>query len=276
MILVIGGTGQVGSEVARQLRDAGEEVRTLSRSDVADVQADLADPASLDAALAGADRVFMATSAGPDQVQTETNAIEAAKRAGVERLVKLSVLGAEAGAPIRFGDNHGRIEDALKGSGLAFTVLRPSGFMQNTLQWAGPIKSQGTVYAPEADAKVAWIDVTDIAAVAVVALTQDGHAGETYALTGPAALSARVQAEAIGRALGRDLEVVTFPASEAKDPMMQAGVPEWTAEALVELIGQVYAEGYAESLADGVQRTTGRPPRSYEDWVAENREAFAG
>lgn len=278
MILVIGSTGTVGSEVVRQLREAGAEVRALVRSEEKGAAAraagaelalgDCSDPASLDAALAGADHLFVVLPGGPDQVALETNAIEAAQRAGGVHVVKLSVVGADPGAPVRFGAAHGEIERVLADSGLPHTLLRPTDFMQNAYGWAGTLRS-GQVYTPTPDAQIASVDVRDIAAVAVVALTEPGHEDKVYTLTGPEALTRREQVAALAAAAGVEAETVAVSNDQAREAMLGAGYPEYAVGGLIELNVHVYEPGYAAQTADGVREATGREARSFAAFAQE-------
>lgn len=283
MILVIGSTGTVGSEVVRQARQAGADVRALVRSAEkgADAEAagselaigDCSDPSSLDAALEGVDHLFVVLPAGPDQVELETNAIEAARRKGGVHVVKLSVIGADPEAPVRFGASHGQIERALAESGLPSTLVRPTDFMQNAFGWASTLRS-GQVYSPTPEAQIASVDVRDIVAVGVVALTEPGHEGKVYELTGPEALTRREQVLKLAAAAGVDAEVVGVSNDQARDAMLAAGYPEYAVGGLIELNVHVYEPGYASGLAGGVREATGRDPRSFEEFARDNAQAF--
>jgi len=283
MILVIGSTGTVGSEVVRQAREAGAEVRALvrSREKGGDVEAlggelvigDCSDPSSLDPAFDGVDHLFIVMASGPEQVQLERNAIEAAQRRGDVHVVKLSALGADPGSPVRFGASHGEIEKILADSGLPNTLLRPNDFMQNAFGWASTLHS-GQVYSPIPHAQIASVDVRDIAAVGVAALTETGHEGKVYELTGPEALTRREQTMKLEAAAGVDVELVEVSSDEAREAMLGAGYPEYAVDGLIELDVHVYEPGHASGLADGVREATGRDPRSFEEFARDHAEAF--
>ncbi|HEY5142591.1 MAG TPA: SDR family oxidoreductase [Solirubrobacteraceae bacterium] len=280
MLLVIGGTGTVGSEVIRQLQAAGRPVRALVRTQgkadavraagAEPVLGDVADPATLGPALDGVARLFVVLSGGPDHVQLETNVIDAAAAKGDVTIVKLSVIGADPDSSVRFAAAHGRIEQVLAASGVPHTLLRPNDFMQNAFAWAPSIRAEGTVHTPNADAQIASVDVRDIAAAAVAALTGDGHEGRAYELSGPEALTRHEQVATIGAALGRDLTIDALTADQARAFMTSAGYPEYAVGGLYELIVDVYDAGHAATVYPGVEQATGRPPRSWADFARDH------
>src|SRR5918998_1074413 len=192
-VLVTGATGNVGSRVVGKLRDLGVPVRAFARDagqaaavlgDGVEVAVgDFADAASVRRALDGVEGVFLACANVPSQVEHETTVIDAAAGAGVRRVVKLSAFGAEVGSPVAFWDWHGRVEDHLRASGVPAVVLRPTFFMTNLLGAAEQVRHEGALFAPAGGARVAMIDPADVAAVAAVALTEDGHDGRAYTST---------------------------------------------------------------------------------------------
>ncbi len=285
MLLVIGGTGHVGSEVIRQLRAGGHDVRALVRSQekaaavrqagAEPVLGDVADRATLGPALDGVSRLFIVLAGGPDHVQLETNVIDAAAAAGDVGIVKLSVIGADPSSPVRFVAAHGRIEQALAASGVPHTLLRPNDFMQNAFAWAPSIRAEGTVHTPNADAAIASVDVRDIAAAAVAALTRDGHEGRAYELSGPEALTRREQVATVAAALGRELTVDALTPDQAREFMTSAGYPEYAVGGLYELMVHVYDAGYAATVFPGVEEATGRAPRSWADFARDNAAAWS-
>lgn len=182
MILVLGATGTTGGEVARQLIAAGERPRLLVRSPAkahafegkAEIVAgDLDDERSLPAAMRGVDRLYL-MSTGTNFLELETNAVTAAKKAGVRHVVKLSVFGADD-PRVMFSHWHHAAEQVLTTSGLAWTMLRPGNFMSNSLAWAPTIKTQGVFHQPSGPGRWAAIDPADISAVAVKALTSPAY-----------------------------------------------------------------------------------------------------
>src|SRR6266498_5592134 len=190
MILVTGATGHIGKELIPQLQEKGQEIRVLVRDEkkVADLDpciersvGDLDNLESLSVAMRGVERVFLVTF----EPQQDKNVIEAAKQAGVRHIVKLSTLEA-TNHKIKVGKWHYEREELIRASGVDWTFLRPGMFMSNTIDWwAESIKGQGSVFFPGGKSgKVAPVDPHDVASVAALALTQPGHGGKTYELTG--------------------------------------------------------------------------------------------
>ncbi|HSU14475.1 SDR family oxidoreductase [Longimicrobium sp.] len=284
MILVTGATGKVGSEVARQLAAKGEAVRVLARSPekaralfpagVEIARGDLTDAASLDAALAGADRLFLLAPTDREQVAMEVNAIEAAKRAGVKRVVKLSVLGADEESPVILARWHREVEKVLAGSGIPFTLLQPTFFMQNFLGSAGTIQAQGAIYAP-VRGRTSFVDARDIASVAVAALTEEGHEGKTYVVTGPEAITYGQAAERISAVIGNSVGYVEVPAEAARSGMIEAGIPDWYADDLIALFGIINA-GWTEEVVDTVRTVAKKEPITFDQFARDHAQVFAG
>lgn len=282
-ILVTGATGTVGLHVVRELLERGVSVRAFVRGPrraagvlgdrVELTTGDLADPASIRAALDGVDRVFLCSANHPQQVEHETNVIDAAAAAGIRRLVKVGANGAQVGSPLRFWDAHGRIEAHLRGSGLPAVVLHPSTYMSNLLAAAETIKHMGTLFAPAGDAKVTLIDPRDVAAVAAVLLTEDGHEGRTYPLTGPEPVTYHEVAAQLSAGIGRPVGYVDVPDPAARDGMIQSGMPEWLADQVVILWGQL-RRGAAATTTDVVRVLTGHEPRTVAEFVRDHAAAF--
>ena len=282
MILITGATGHVGSEVLRQTIEAEAPVRALVRdpekakeiqdSGVEIVEGDFAKPASLDPAFEDAERLFLLSGADPNQVDLESNAIAAAARAGVRHIVKQSIYGAEIGSPAPYRDSHGRIEEKLQSSGLGFTFLRPTFFMQSMPSLIAP---DGNIYAPTGDGRIGWVDIRDIAAVARHAFTEDGHEGNAYEITGPESLSFEEVAEKLSAATGQEINYVDVPAEAAKEGMISAGMPEWLADANVALM-TIVREGGLDVVTDTVGDVTGTEPRSVDNFAREYASAMSG
>ncbi|MFD8817834.1 NAD(P)H-binding protein [Streptomyces sp. NPDC059627] len=281
MILVTGATGTIGRDVVRQLAERGAKVRALTRdpakaripAGVEVVRGDYADPASLDAALAGATAVFLLRPPGPDAGQDAALAA-AARAAGAARLVKLSAIAtgdADAGPS---GAWHVAGERAVRDSGLAWTVLRPSSFASNTLTWLQALRAGEPVPNMTGDGASGVIDPGDIAAVAVRALLDDGHAGRTYTLTGPEAITVPGQAAVLAEVLGRPVPTRDLSPEQSRDFLRTAwGMDETRAEGALTGLAFVRAGGNAV-LTDDVAEVLGRPARTFRAWAADNKGFF--
>lgn len=274
VILVTGASGNVGGEVIRAVLAAGYQVRGLSRQSAPGVPAgaevvlgDLNDRGSLRSAFAGVDAVFLL--AGYPEV---SGLLAEMRAAGVGRVVLLSS-GAVAGgdldnAVVRFNVVS---EAAVRDSGLDWTVLRPSGFMSNTLQWIPQLRAGDVVREPFADVPIAMIDPHDIGAVATLALTSGAHNGQSYRLTGPKPLYAADRAAILGAVLGRDLRLVAEADDDARR-RMEESMPDSMVDAFFQFFRR---GGYDDSHLDGTAaRLLGRPPRTFGDWVRSHAEAF--
>ena len=275
MIVVTGGTGRVGRQVVAQLRERGLAARVLSRrpgrsqEGTEAVPADLADPASLEPGLRGADALFLLWPFTSTEV-TAALAPQVAKLAArhVTRIVYLSAQPAAE----RPGSFWALTERAVEDSGADWTFLRPTGFASNTLMWADQIRSGDVVRWPFGAAARSLIDERDIAAVAVKALTEDGHAGSRYLLSGPAVLTQAEQLAAIGRALRRDLTWQELSRAEAQQALAAAwGDPGFAASALGTWERFVT---HPEVVTSTVRDLTGVPAHTFADWATANAAAF--
>ena len=280
MILVLGATGTTGGEVARQLIAAGERPRLLVRSSAkahafegkAEIVAgDLDDEKSLPAAMRGVDRLYL-MSTGTNYLELETNAVTAARKAGVRHVVKLSVFGAED-PQVVFSHWHHAAEEMLMKSGMAWTMLRPGNFMTNSLAWAPTIKADGVFHQPSGTGRWAAIDPADISAVAVKALTSTGHEGQAYTLTGRDAMNAAGYAEVIARVIGKRVAFVDVPPEAARKGMLASGMPAAYVDALLDLLAGMKA-GKMSAVTDTVTRLLGRPASNFESWVLRHAAAF--
>ena len=285
-ILLTGATGNVGGAVIANLTAMSADVRALVRDEskaqglrdagVEVVIGDLDKPETLDAAFRGADRVFLATPVSPDQVALAHNGIAAAERAGSPHIVRLSAgaLDTAADSPARVTRQHAEIDAELEASGLPYTILRPHNFMQNTLMAAQTVASDGAVYMPMKEGKLGMIDVRDIADVAAKVLTEAGHEGKTYGLTGPASISYHDIAAGLSEALGKEVTYVDVPLEAAREAMVGMGLAEWYADAYNEY-NEAFSEGFGDFTTNDVEEITGHPARSYETFASDFSQAFA-
>lgn len=287
MIGVFGGTGKIGGEVIKALRAKGAPFKCIVRDpqaaaqklgrDVALAPGDLSDTDSLLAAFAGLDRLFLICGLHPDLAQLETNAIEAAKRAGVSAIVKSSAAEPmiAADSPTLIGRQHLPAERALKESGLSWTILRPTFLMQNSLSQTARVVNEGKLAMPvRPDVEISFVDTRDIGASAAVVLTEDGHENRIYTLTG-VRITLGEAVDTFGRTLGREIEYVFVPEETARSNMAQHGMPEWMKEHFLG-IGRLLSEGRLTELTDDVRRITGREPHDYASYVSNNAKAFGG
>jgi uncharacterized protein YbjT (DUF2867 family) len=287
VILVIGGRSKIGTALIADLLGRGEQVRALVRAGEAGggaaggglpagaeaVTGDLADEGTLVTAMTGVEKVFLLSSPHPDAVRWHRNAIDAARRTQVRLLVRSSILGADRETPAEFISAHTTCDRYLESSGLPFVIIRPNLFLQNVPESTIPsIDGSGTFYADAGTARLSMVDTRDVAAVAAVALTEPGHAGGHYDVTGPEALSYADVAARLSRALGRPISYVDAPDDAVEAALRAAGLSEWFAGALVGLY-QDYRrsgpDGYAAQVSGTVQQLTGRPARSLDDLLAE-------
>ena len=280
MILVTGASGSVGREVVRAVLKTGKEFRAMFRSKeeaakaprgVKTVIADFSNAEILASALQGVESVFMVCSPVQELVQLEGNVIDTSKKAGVKRIVQNSALGA-GDYDKSFPSWHRKVEDKIKASGMEFVILRPNGFMQNTITYLAPsIRAQGAFYDAMGNARTSLVDVRDVAAVAAIALTTDGHSGKIYELNGPEALTQDEVAEKIAQKSGRPVSHVNIPREAHQKAMLDLGMPEWQVKALVEL-QDYYVSGRAATVEGLIDKLLGRPARTMDQFLTE----FAG
>jgi uncharacterized protein YbjT (DUF2867 family) len=281
VILVIGGRSKIGSALLELLSARGEPLRALTRAGEAEagiaagveaVAGDLGDPQSLRQAMAGVEKVFLLSSPHPDAVRWHRNAIDAAREAGVSLVVRSSILGADPGSPSVFLSAHGESDRDLEQSGLDYAILRPNMFMQNVPESTIPsIDGDGRFYADAGDARISMVDTSDVAAVASVVLTESGHGGAHYELTGPEALSYDDVAAKLSSALGREISYIDVPDDAVRGALLGYGMDAWLVDALVGLFAEYRrsgTDGYASVVNDTVELITGRPPRSLEQLLA--------
>jgi uncharacterized protein YbjT (DUF2867 family) len=286
MIFIIGGTGKIGQELLKQLAVKNVKAKVLVRSAQKaesvkslghePVEGDFTKPATFENALKGVEKLFLlTTSANQDRWAADEIAIvEAAKKAGVKTIVQLSVSGASLDSPINLAQQHAKVEAFVKSSGLSYTILQPTGFMQNFLGQAGSIK-QGAIYGNYKEGKMPFVDARDIAAVAVAALTESGHEGKTYPITGGEALSYSQVASKLSQVTGKTVNYVDIPAEGVVKGMTGMGFPEWLAKDLSKL-GEAVAAGYTGQISDVVEKVTHKKPITLDQFLQDHAAAFKG
>lgn len=285
-VLVTGATGTVGREIIKQLSVVdgvrvragvhsiikGENLKRLPEVEV--VEMEFTNQESLHAAFTHVDRLFMITPFTANQVEMAKTLVDEAIKKDVRHIIKLSALGADAKPGIQLGEWHREIEEYVEKSGIPFTFLRPSGFMQNFVNYnSKTIQEEGVIYMPIGDGKVGYIDARDIAAVGVEILKGDGHEGMTYDLTGPEALSMQEVVAIMNDVTGRQIQFIDVPEEATREAMQREGAPDWMINALLELQG-VYKSGSGNYMTDTVEKLTGRKPHTFWQFVQDYKECF--
>jgi uncharacterized protein YbjT (DUF2867 family) len=280
MILITGASGTIGRELLRHLVARQEPVRALTRdparlagaSGVEVVRGDLGDDDSLLKAADGVSAVFL-LSTGPDLPAHDAAMVRAAVRAGARTLVKLSTVITDQPA-LRLAQWHRPGEAAVRGSGLDWTILRPSTFASNMLHWAGAVRAGEPIPNLSGTGAQGIVDPADIAAVAAEALTGTGHGGRTYTLTGPELLSVPDQAAVLAGVLGRPVRTSEVPLDRARADMLAGGTPPDLVEPALE--GAEYIAAGRNAVVTGdVAAVLGRPARTFRQWAEEHSAAFS-
>ncbi|MFB7368936.1 NAD(P)H-binding protein [Streptomyces sp. NPDC056222] len=276
MILVTGATGNIGSALLNELQARGvgplrgltrDASRAVFPEGVEAVEGDFAEPASLKPALEGVRSLFLVSRLGSD-----ADILEAARQAGVEHVVLVSSITVQTHLHLGPAGENLAVEELLKASGMAWTILRPTQFASNSLMWAAAIRDRETVRAPYAAIALPTIHPADIASVARVALTEPGHQGCTYALTGPEPVTARQQVEAIAAALGREVAFAEISRQEAFAQMAAVFGAE-AADAVLDVTGGDVNDELL-MVRDTVSQVTGSAARPFQQWASENADAF--
>lgn len=275
MILVTGATGNVGSEIARQLiakktpfriyvRDAAKAAEMIGAEGYEVALGDFDDAGAFEKALAGIDAVYMVTNQSEAFKTALTRMTAQIKKAGVKRFVMLSA-ECDPDSSVFFVRRTGELEEIVKASDLPWTFLRPDWFMQN---FAGFV-AMGMVAFPGGPGKTSFVDVRDVAEIAIKALTEDGHKNRVYRLTGPDPMTFERAAERISAALGKDVPFVNITPDDLKNALLSEGAEPWYAEMNAEMTFAVQA-GFSFNPANDIEFLLGRKPRSIETYVADH------
>ncbi|CAM3593294.1 NmrA family NAD(P)-binding protein [Marinicrinis lubricantis] len=268
-ILVTGASGKVGRHLVQLLLEAGEHVRVLTRNtdsgrfpeSVDVVAGDLTEPSTLESAFQGIRAAHLITSAnGHIPLQNGKDIAAVAEKAGVQRVT------------VMWNGEIGSVDKAVMASGMEWTLLQPVEFMSNALEWAESIRFEDAVRDLQGKGLSAAVHEKDIAAVAAVALTEDGHAGKSYVLTGPEALSVQNKVDAISKALGRNIRLIEHSREQEKERMRQMGVQEEVIDYVIDW--HLHPPKISYTVSPAVQEVTGRSARTFVQWVAEHMKDF--
>lgn len=288
MILITGATGSIGRDVVAGLTAAGAPVRVFVRDplkaralpgfDHAELAAgDYGRPETLAPAMDGVERMLLVPPTEPDWGRAQSAIVEAARRAGVRHVVKVSVIGAGPDErPYTLRAHHAG-ERELEASGMAWTHLRPSSFMQNLATfYAATIAAESAFYQCTGEHPMSLIDTRDVAEVAVLALTERGHEGAVHTLTGPEAITYAEVARRLSAVLGREIRYVDLPPDEYKRAMAGAGLPDWAASEIADLYGRsLIQDGRAAEITATLRELLGRPPRGFDEFARDYAPVFA-
>ncbi|MFF3316785.1 NAD(P)H-binding protein [Streptomyces sp. NPDC003035] len=280
MLVVTGATGNVGRSLVQALAAAGEQVTATSRGisatdvppGVRHIRSDLIDADSLRPVLDGADALFLQSGGPSAHLLSPHDILDAAKAGGVRRVVLLSSQGvATRPDSASHGDTARAIEDAVRDSGTAWTILRPGGFASNAFAWVESVRARREIAAPFADTGLPVIDPDDIAEVGAAALRDGGHDGRIYELTGPGLSTPRERAAAIADALGEPVRFVEQTRDEARAQMLRF-MPEPVVETTLTILGEpLPAE---QRVSPHIEQVLGRAPRAFADWAQRYVAAF--
>ena len=282
-ILVTGATGNTGSPLVDQLTQRGAAIRVMVRGPgdavkfdparVSVVVADFDDAQSINAALAGVGQAYLVTPSSEKAAEQQMRFAEIALEAGVRHLVVLSQFAAKPDSPVRFLRWHAEVERRVRELGIGYTFLRPNLFFQGLLAFAGTIATASRFFAPIGGARVSAVDVRDIAAVAAVTLTEPGHNGQSYTITGPAAITHDEIAAALTAGLGREISFVDVSPAEFAESLRDV-LPAWQVDGLLKDYAH-YTRGEAAEVCPTVAEITGRQPLGIEQFARDDAAAFA-
>jgi len=283
-ILVTAATGRVGSALVPQLVAEGHVVRAVTRRAAAaaalsdsgadPIVADIRQPETLGTAIEGVDAIFLATADDPQQHRIEQALIAMIAATGRPHVVKLSAQSAGLSPPVSFGALHRQAEDALRASGLPFTILRPTFFQQSVLLFADDIASKNRIIAPAGQGKIAMVNIEDVARAAAAVIAGGDHLGKIYELTGPTASGFDDIAALLSRQLGRPIGYVSPPALLARIVLpFMTDMPRWQSNLFVDLLSALRG-GAQQTVSPDIEGITGRPAISLETFLTANLASF--
>ena len=283
MILITGASGTVGRELVKRMARPEERIRAMVRDrdraasiaypGVDLVSGDFANIQSLDDALSGVNKAFLLTAPSPDQLEWETNFLEAASRSNLRHIVKLSALGAAPDSPARLFRAHAEAEIRLQNSGIPYTILRPNQFMQNFLNFRDSIIHRGEFYAPMGDGHISIVDVRDVAAVAEAVLCEYGYEDKIFDITGPESLTYADIASRFSLELGKPVAFVDVPPETMADAMLENGLPHWMVEGLLEMFA-IWKFNGASEVAGTITHVAKGEPTSFRQFAHDYAPQF--
>ncbi|WEK70448.1 MAG: SDR family oxidoreductase [Candidatus Chryseobacterium colombiense] len=283
-LLITGSTGSVGTQLVKKLVNMNVSFRALVRNnDQADLMAnlpqtetvvgDLSDSDSLVQALQGIEKAFLLTNSSEYAEELQLNFVNAAYKAGVKHIVKLSQLAADKNSPVRFLRYHAAVENRIRELGMDYTFLRPNLFMQGLIAFGHSIKYEGKFYGSLGNASVSAVDIRDIAGVAAKALTENGHENKIYNITGEESLTHFQMAEILSRILETKITYVDLNSEQLRGALTAAGFPEWQTGGLIEDYAH-YGRGEASEVFNTVHDITGNPAIGFEQFVQDHLKFF--
>jgi len=280
-VLVTGATGTIGRDVAKRLSEKAVSVRAGVRdqvkarkqfgSNIALAPFDFENDKTFPGALEGVEKVFLLPPLLPNQLEVTNAFVDAAKRAGIRHIVKLSAIGVDDERRPTAINGHAANEQHIREAGVAFTFLRPNSFMQNFFTYFPP--RNGAIYLPWGNGTASFVDTRDIASVAAKVLTSDGHEGKVYTLTGPATLGIAEVARLLSEMTGREFKYVDVPEGAARDGMLQAGIPQWQVELVLELHA-VNKQNRWSAVTSDIEKVTGAPPTDFAQFARDHADKF--
>jgi uncharacterized protein YbjT (DUF2867 family) len=281
-VLVTGATGNTGSLLVPKLLKSDVDVSIFVRDETKAasltemgariVLGDLDKPETIRPAVENVDKIYLLTWNGQSQLKQAENILDEISKVGNPHIIRHSMWGSENSRIIKQGY---RIEEMIKSSGMPWTILKPTFFMQNTMMAAQTIASDGTIYWDMKDGKLGMIDVRDIADAAFAAITKNGHEGKSYILTGPKPVSFHDIAHIFSRVLSKEVKYVNVPGETSFQAMIGMGMPEWIAKGYQEL-SEGFSDNFANSTTDNVEMLTGHKARSFEQFAADFAQVFTG